>query len=356
MVARNDIRSLSLSEIETFFKVNGQKSFRARQVYDWLWKKSCRSFDEMTNLSKEIRSFLEQNFTFTTITVESVLKSDDGTMKSTFLLHDGLRIEGVLIPTDGRTTACISSQAGCPFACVFCATGQLGFKRNLASTEIFDQVALLNEQSLQFFGNSLSNIVYMGMGEPLLNYDNVVASIEKITDPEGMGMSPQRITVSSVGIPEKIIKMADDNPRYHFALSLHVAQNEKRDKIIPVNKKYPVKDLVKALKHYHKVTGKRITIEYVLFRGVNDSLADAADLAVFCKNFPVKINLIEYNPVENTGFYPSDSRTMKGFQEFLEQKNLVVNLRRSRGKDISAACGQLAGKYTNTKNHEQTDI
>ncbi len=344
MVTKKDIRSLSLLGIETFFKVNGQKNFRVQQVYDWLWKKSCRSFNEMSNLSKEIRSLLDQHFSFPVITIDTEQKSADGTIKSSFLLDDGLRVEGVLIPSEGRTTACISSQAGCPLACTFCATGKLGFRRNLLFAEIFDQIALIQEQSVKFYGKPLSNIVYMGMGEPLLNYENVRASVEKVIDPGGMGMSPQRITVSSVGIPEKIKKMADDKARYHFALSLHAARDDKRGQIIPVNQKYPLKDLIKALKYYHKVTGKRITIEYILFRDFNDGLADASDLAVFCKNFPVKINLIEYNQVENAGFLPSEAHTMKVFQDFLEQKNLVVNLRRSRGKDIAAACGQLAGK------------
>ena len=344
MVSKQDIRSLSLSEIEVFFQDNGQKKFRARQVYDWLWKKSGRSFEAMSNVSKETRALLGQHFSFPAIAIGAEQRSDDGTIKSSFLLHDGLSVEGVLIPSEGRTTACISSQAGCPLACTFCATGQLGFKRNLHYAEIFDQVSLIQDQSLSIFGKPISNIVYMGMGEPLLNYENVRSSIEKLTDPEGTGMSPQRITLSSVGIPEKIKQMADDKPRYHFALSLHAARDDKRDKIIPVNKKYPIKSLISALKYYHKVTGKRITIEYILFRAFNDGLEDAADLAAFCKNFPVKINLIEYNPVENTGFLPSDARSMKSFQDFLEQKNLVVCLRRSRGKDIAAACGQLSGK------------
>jgi 23S rRNA (adenine2503-C2)-methyltransferase len=344
MVTKKDIRSLSLSGIEDFFKINGQKNFRARQVYDWLWKKSCRSFDQMSNLSKETRELLDEHFTFPVIIPGVEQKSSDGTVKSSFILPDGLLVESVLIPSEDRTTACISSQAGCPLACTFCATGQFGFKRNLAFTEIFDQVAILQEQSVKLFGKPLSNIVYMGMGEPLLNYENVRTSIEKITDPEGMGMSPQRITVSSVGIPEKINRMAEDKPRYSFALSLHAARNDKRDKIIPINQKYPLRELIKALVNYHKITRKRITIEYILFRGFNDGLADAADLLAFCKNFPVKINLIEYNQVENTGFMPSAANTMKVFQDFLEQKNLVVNLRRSRGIDISAACGQLAGK------------
>lgn len=344
MVINQDIRTLSLSEVETFFQEHGEKKFRARQVYEWLWKKSCRSFEGMSNLSKGTRSLLESNFSFRVARPGITQTSEDGTYKNTFVLHDGLRVEGVLIPSDGRTTACISSQVGCPLACSFCATGQQGFRRNLLFTEIFDQVSMLQEQSYRHFGKPLSNIVYMGMGEPLLNYENVRASVDKITDPEGLGISPQRITVSTVGIPDKIKQMADDGARYHLALSLHAATNEKRNKIIPVNQKYPLNELIKSLKYYHKTTKKRITIEYILFRDFNDGLEDAADLAIFCKNFPVKINLIEYNPVEKTGFFPSEPQSLKLFKEYLEQKNMVVNLRKSRGADIAAACGQLAGK------------
>jgi 23S rRNA (adenine2503-C2)-methyltransferase len=343
MVSKTNIRSLTLSGLEEFFIHNGQQKYRARQVYEWLWKKSCRSFDEMSNLSKTSRNLLDEHFSFPVTTIGTSVQSSDKTIKYTFLTHDNLVVEGVLIPSQGRVTACISSQVGCALACTFCATGQLKFRRNLDFSEIFDQVTLLQDQSLKMFGKGLSNIVYMGMGEPLLNYENVFASVEKICDPEGTGMSPQRITISSVGIADQITRMAEDNPRFHFALSLHSANNEKRNKIIPVNRKYPLPELVKVLKYYHKKTGKRITIEYILFGGFNDSPDDAAELAVFCKNFPVKINLIEYNTVEGSGFHSPEEKRIVTFQEFLEKKNLVVNLRKSRGKDIAAACGQLAG-------------
>ena len=253
-------------------------------------------------------------------------------------------VEGVLIPSDGRTTACISCQAGCPLACSFCATGQLGFNRNLSFHEIYDQVVLLNMQSKRLFGSSLTNIVYMGMGEPLLNYDQVLRSVEKITSETGLGISPQRITISSVGIPKMIMKMADDNVKFHFALSLHAANNEKRSRIIPVNKKYPLEELTEALKYYHQKTKKRFTIEYILFNDFNDGIQDARELAVFCKSFPVKINLIEYNSTQNTLFRKSQKARVIAFKEFLETKNLVVNTRKSRGEDIAAACGQLALK------------
>ena len=339
-----DIRLSSLAEIEAFFQLIDEKPFRAKQVYEWLWKKSCRSFDEMTNLSKETREKLRQKFTFDIVTIRKTFTSADGTVKNIFRLHDGLLVEGVLIPSDDRTTACISCQAGCPLDCRFCATGQLGFTRNLSFPEIYDQVVLLNLQSKQFFGSSLTNIVYMGMGEPLLNYEQVLQSVEKITSEAGLGISPQRITISSVGIPKMIMKMADDNVKFHFALSLHSANNEKRSRIIPLNKKFPLEELTDALKYYHQKTKKRFTIEYILFNDFNDSIHDARELAIFCKSFPVKINLIEYNSTHTSFFQKSQTGKLTAFKEFLEMKNLVVNTRKSRGEDIAAACGQLALK------------
>jgi len=343
--AKTDIRSLSLAEIENFFIENKEKPFRARQVYEWLWKKGCRSFDEMTSLSKESRQFMVEQFTFPVLSVEKEFSSTDGTIKSLFRLPDDLYVEGVLIPEAYRTTACISSQVGCPLGCAFCATGFLGFKRNLSFTEILDQVMETNRQSLKYFQIPLSNIVFMGMGEPLLNYEEVKKSIEKITSADGQAMSPQRITVSSVGIPSVIRRLADDKIRFHFALSLHAANNSKRSKIIPLNKKYPIEELIESLKYFHSATKKRITIEYLLFNSFNDSSEDASDLARFCRNFPVKINLIEYNPVSGSVYKRPEPSRVNAFKEFLEKRNMVVNLRKSRGGDINAACGQLAAKH-----------
>jgi 23S rRNA (adenine2503-C2)-methyltransferase len=339
-----DIRLLSLADIEAFFRTIDEKSFRAKQVYEWLWKKSCRSFDEMTNLPKQTREKLQQKFSFHIVTIHKTITSSDGTVKNIFHLHDGSLVEGVLIPSDGRTTACISCQAGCSLACSFCATGQLGFNKNLSFLEIYDQVVLLNHQSKQIFGSSLTNIVYMGMGEPLLNYEEVLKSVEKITSETGLGISPQRITISSVGIPKMIMKMADDNVKFHFALSLHSANNEKRNRIIPSNKKFPLEELTETLKYYHLKTKKRFTIEYILFQDFNDSILDARELTIFCKSFPVKINLIEYNSTHHPVFQKSQPGKMIAFKEFLEKKNLIVNIRKSRGEDIAAACGQLALK------------
>ncbi len=353
-----DIRSMTKPDLEHFFLRHGEKKFRTTQVYEWLWKKSCHSFEEMTSLPKDVRHMLENHFTFHTAVSETQQNSSDGTVKTLFRLHDGFVIEAVLIPSGDRSTVCISSQAGCALGCKFCATGQIGFLRNLTTGEIFDQVTAMHLAGATMAdpgpaeiqtGSRISNIVFMGMGEPFLNYDNVLGAISKIVSPDGYGMSPQRITVSSVGIPKMIKKMAEDDPGYHFALSLHAATDEKRDQIIPLNRKFPIGDLTEALKYYHKKTGKRFTIEYILFGGFNDSVADAKDLALFCKSFPVKINIIEFNPVNGSGFIKSDPDKTRAFVGFLETRNLIVNIRQSMGKDIDAACGQLAGNPLKVK-------
>jgi 23S rRNA (adenine2503-C2)-methyltransferase len=339
-----DIRRQTLPDLTVFFARLNEKSYRAGQVYEWLWKKGARGFSEMTSLPAGIREKLSDHFSFPAAKLSDEKVSSDGTVKTVFRLDDGLRVEGVLIPSGGRTTACISSQVGCPLGCTFCATGTLGFTRNLTRGEIFDQAVLLDALSKKNPGVPLSNIVFMGMGEPLMNYPEVAAAVERLTAPDGQGISPQRITLSSVGIPKMIRQLADDGMKAHFALSLHAATNAKRDRIIPVNRRFPLEDLTAALKYYYQVTKKRFTIEYVLLNGFNDSEADAKALATFCRSFPVKINLIEYNPVEGSGYSSADMTRVKAFAAFLEKRNLVVNIRRSRGKDIEAACGQLVGK------------
>ena len=339
-----DIRSLSSEELEGFLLENQEKKFRAKQIHEWIWKKGCRSFNEMTNLSASLRAKLTSSFIFPTIAEGQQQTSQDGTLKMGFRLHDDLIIEGVLIPSEGRSTACISTQAGCALGCTFCATGTIGLYRNLTATEIFDQVWLLNEKSLQQHQVPLSNIVFMGMGEPLFNYQNVKRAIDIITDPDGMGVSPQRLTISSVGVPKIIRQLADDQVKVNFAISLHAANDQKRNSIIPFNKQHPISDLIDSLKYYHQQTGKRFTIEYLLLKDFNDTLDDAKELAVLCRNFPVKINLIEFNPISGIDYQRSDMKRMKEFKDFLESRNMIVNIRKSRGKDIDAACGQLAGK------------
>jgi len=342
----SDIRDHTPEELKAFFLARNEKAFRGRQVYDWLWKKQCASFDEMSDLPKAVRELLKENFTFLRAVPLKTQQSNDGTAKIGFGLWDGPMVEGVLIPSGGRFTACVSSQAGCPLGCIFCATGQLGFTRNLSAGEIFDQAACLNKLACERTGSmaGLSNIVFMGMGEPLLNYENVRKSIEVITSADGMGMSPQRITVSSLGIPKMIRKMADDQLKCHFALSLHAASDVKRNRLVPFNLRHPLDEVRDALKYYYQKTGKRFTIEYILFRDVNDSVSDARELAAFCRSFPVKVNLLEYNEVERTGLLRTSPERLKAFAGFLESKNMVVNIRKSRGRDIDAACGQLAGK------------
>jgi len=353
----SDIRDLSREELKSFFLAKKEKSFRGSQVYEWLWKKQCESFEEMSDIPKSARELLKSNFTFHRANPARTQESRDGTVKIGFSLYDGSMVEGVLIPSGGRYTACVSSQVGCPLGCLFCATGRLGFIRNLSPAEIFDQAACLNKLALERTKSpsGLSNIVFMGMGEPLLNYGNVMRSIEMFTSEDGMGMSPQRITVSSLGIPKIIRRLADDGVKCHFALSLHSAVNEKRNRIIPFNLSHPVEELKDALKYYYSKTGRRFTIEYILFKDVNDSITDAAELAAFCKNFPVKVNLLEYNEVKETGFYKTSLERLQAFAGFLEKKNMVVNIRKSRGKDIDAACGQLAGKTNSEKRKAKSE-
>lgn len=344
MAQTQDIRSLSQEEIKTFLVEHGEKPFRAKQIEEWLWKKAVHSFDEMTNLSAATRALLAEHFVINAVEVAEKQVSSDRTIKSSFRTHDGKIVEGVLIPTASRMTACISSQIGCSLTCSFCATGRLERLRNLNADEIFDQVVHIAAQSQEHYGIPLSNIVYMGMGEPLLNYRNVLDSIVRITSPDGLGMSPKRITVSTAGIAKMIRKLGDDKVRFNLALSLHAANEEKRSRIMPINDTNSLSELADAMRYFCEQTDTRPTLEYIIFKDFNDSLADARELADFCKKFPTKINIIEYNPIDDGEFQKADERKVDIFKAFLEDRNLVVNVRRSRGKDIDAACGQLANK------------
>ena len=344
-----NIRTLALPELTRFCTEHGIESYRARQVYEWLWKKTARSFDQMSNISLPNRELLKEHFTINPIEINSTQKSEDGTIKMSFRLFDGHIVEGVLIPSGSRMTACISSQVGCNLACKFCATGMIRYIRNLFFDEIFDQVAIIAETAKKEYNLPLTHIVYMGMGEPMLNYHNVLKSVERISAEDGLGMSPQRITVSTVGIASMIRQLGNDKVRFNLALSLHSAVNEKRNQIIPYNLRNTLEDLIEAVKYFHQQTHARITLEYVMLKGFNDTISDARALAEFCKNFPVKINLIQYNPVENSPYEDSGDERTRAFKEFLDRKNLVVNIRRSRGQDIDAACGQLANKIIGNK-------
>jgi len=340
-----NIRTLSLADLEQYFETLGEKKFRAKQVYEWLWQKNAGSFADMTNLSKELRQKLGENFTLPALSVDATQHSSDGTVKSRFRTHDGHLVEGVLIPTDERKTACVSSQIGCSLSCKFCATGYMDRKRNLDFDEIYDEVVLLNKQSEDTYGKKLSNIVFMGMGEPLLNYKNVTRAIERITSPDGLGMSPKRITVSTAGVAKMIKQLGDDKVKFKLALSLHAANDAKRHEIMPINDTNNIKALIEALNYFYKQTGNEITFEYILFKNFNDSLKDADELIKVYRQVPADlVNIIEYNPIDQADFQKPDEETVQQFMDYLQRHRVNARLRRSRGKDIDAACGQLANK------------
>ena len=344
MKNKNDIRSLTLDELTSFFQKNGLPSYKAKQVYEWLWKKSCLSFDDMTNISLETRKLLKNKFVINHINIDRFQKSNDGTIKNAIALFDDLFVESVLIPTKNRTTACVSSQVGCSLDCEFCATSKMDRIRNLNPDEIYDQVATINSQSLNYYGKPLSNIVFMGMGEPLLNYNNVIKGIKKITSKNGLGMSPKRITVSTSGISKMIIKMADDNVKFNLAVSLHSAIEKTRNEIMPFTKKFPLNDLKQAIKHWYSKTKKIVTYEYIVWNNINDDDEHINALVDFCKFSPSKVNLIEYNSTENSLFNSASDNIIDRYIDALEKNKIPVTIRKSRGKDIDAACGQLANK------------
>ncbi len=343
-VEKKDIRSLTKEQLREFFVAQGDKSFRGNQVYEWLWSKGAHGFEDMSNLSKESRQMLEAHFVINHINVDQRQQSSDGTVKNAVRLHDGLIVESVLIPTNTRTTACVSSQVGCSLDCTFCATAQLKRMRNLNPDEIYDQVLAIDQESRQLFGRPLSNIVFMGMGEPLMNYNNVQKAIEKITSSEGMGMSPKRITVSTSGIPKMIKKLADDEVKFKLAVSLHSAIDEIRADIMPFAKNFPLQELRESLEYWYAKTRSRVTYEYVVWKGINDDQKSIDALVRFCKYVPCKVNLIEYNPIDDGKFQQADSSAIDNYIRTLERNDIVAKVRRSRGKDIDAACGQLANK------------
>jgi len=346
MTTKTDIRSLTKEALRDFFITHDMKAFRGNQVYEWLWHKGAHDFDGMTNISKETRQFLEEHFVINHIEVDDMQQSSDGTVKNAIKLHDGLIVESVFIPTSSRTTACVSSQVGCSLNCTFCATARLKKMRNLNPDEIYDQVVAIDRQSRLYKNHKLSNIVFMGMGEPLLNYKNVLKSIEMITSEEGLGMSPRRITLSTVGLHKMIMKLADDGVRFNLAVSLHSAIDEVRSKMMPINEKSNLADLLYSLQYWYAKTDRIITFEYVVWKGINDKKKDIDALVAYCKKVPSKVNLIEYNAIEEDGFEQADEEAVAYYKRELERNLITVNIRRSRGKDIDAACGQLANKTT----------
>lgn len=341
---KKDIRALTKEQLREFFVKNGDRAFRGNQVYEWLWSKSLHSFEDMTNLSKETREMLDTNFVINHIEVDSMQKSNDGTIKNGIKLHDGLVVESVLIPTDKRTTACVSSQVGCSLNCKFCATARLKRMRNLNPDEIYDQVVAIDQQSRLYHQRKLTNIVFMGMGEPLMNYNNVLKAIDKITSDEGLGMSAKRITLSTSGIPKMIKKMADDEVKFNLAVSLHSAIDEVRTLIMPFNETFPLDELRESLKYWYAKTRRKVTYEYVVWKGINDTKEAIQALVKFCKHIPCKVNLIEYNSIDDPQFQQANDDALNNYISNLEMNDITVNVRRSRGKDIDAACGQLANK------------
>lgn len=346
MNKQQDIRQVSTEALATQMLAMGEAKFRAKQIQEWLWKKGALGFDEMTNLSKSLREKLKETYSFFPAQEETVQVSADGTVKLGIKLHDNRVVEGVMIPDEDRATACVSSQVGCSLSCSFCATGQLKRERNLSTAEIYDQITLLNRHAAKANnGRGLTNIVYMGMGEPLLNYDNVMESIRHITSPDGLNMASKRLTLSTSGIERGIRRLADEGLKINLAFSLHAPTNEKRGKIMDVNRSNPLENVMDALIYFYQKTKNKITFEYILFDELNDSIEDAEDLIKLYKKVPAFINLIEYNHVDGLAFKKSRPARRDAFLAYLRSKNIEAQIRRSRGEDIDAACGQLANKH-----------
>ncbi|HET6567198.1 MAG TPA: 23S rRNA (adenine(2503)-C(2))-methyltransferase RlmN [Rhodothermales bacterium] len=352
-VARKvDLKALDRAGLEHFARGLGQPAYRGRQLFKWLFGKGATSFEEMTDLPLAFREALAEAAEIETIRPDVLQTARDGTIKGLFTLPSGRKIEAVLIPDfdeDGdprRLTVCVSSQVGCAMACSFCATGQMGFQQNLTAGEIFDQIWQMNTLSEERYGGRISNVVFMGMGEPLLNYDNLLRAIGVITDAEGFGLSPKRITVSTVGLARRIKQLADEGTKFNLAVSLHAPTDEKRSSIMPVNRAAAtdLAALKEAIRYYARKTGRGVTYEYCMFHGFNDAEEDARRLAEVAGWAPSKVNLIMYNPVAGLGFERTPEERLDRFIRVLVSRGVRVTVRRSRGQDIDAACGQLAAK------------
>lgn len=353
MKETQNIRTLDLEALKVVMTEMSEKPFRAKQIFEWLWQKDASSFEQMSSLSKSLREQLEERFYIDHLELKDQQISSDKTIKCAFNTIEGSVIEGVLIPTSKRMTACISSQVGCSLACKFCATGKLKLMKNLSAGEMVDQVAYLRDQADSRYNTTLSNIVYMGMGEPLLNYNNMLKSTELISSEQGLGISPKRITVSTAGIAKMIKRLGDDNVKFNLALSLHAANDKKRSQIMDINDSNNLEALKEALVYFHSKTGTRVTFEYIIFKDFNDKLEDAQELAEFAKCIPCKINIIEYNPIDDGELQQASIERVDAFANYIESKNLIVHIRRSRGKDIDAACGQLANKNNAIKKEDR---
>ena len=341
----DDIRSISLEKLNKFIEKNNFPLYRSNQIFNWINKSSVKSFDDMTNLPKSLIDLLKENFRLNFSQILSKQISIDSTMKFAIKLHDKLVVESVLIPSGDRVTACVSSQVGCSLDCEFCATSKLSRMRNLESYEIFDQIILLNEQSIENYSLPISNIVFMGMGEPLLNYNNVINSINLITGKEGIEISNKKITLSTSGISKMIHKMADDNVKFNLAISLHSAIESTRNEIMPFSKSFPLNQLIKSLEYWYEKTKRKVTFEYLIWKGINDNFEHIDALVKICKRVPSKVNLIEYNSIDDPRFSKADELWVNNYLNILKENKVSASIRRSRGKDIQAACGQLANKH-----------
>ena len=337
-----EIKNLNFEEFQDFVQNLGLEKYRARQIAQWLYKKRIRSFDEMTNISKSVRKLLSGNAEIDVLKPVKVEESADGTRKYLFELEDGNRIESVFIPEKDWNTLCVSTQVGCPAQCKFCLTAKDGFTRNLTAAEIVDQYIHVQRDVGE--DRRISNVVFMGMGEPLLNFDNVKKAVEIMTDRNMLDLSTRKITISTVGIVPGIDRMAKEMNKVKLAVSLHATTDETREKIVPLNRRYPISEIMAALKRYPADNIRRIMIEYVMLKGVNDSIEDAKRLVKLIKGIPVKVNLIPFNPYPGALFEPSPREQIEKFQKVLWDYNIAAFIRDSRGQDISAACGMLRTK------------
>ena len=342
---KKDIRNIDFLELKDFLTSCNEKEYKSKQIFEWIWKKSKTSFDSMSNISIKTKKTLEQEFYFKETKIKKKLFSKDGTVKFLFSFYDGKTGEGVLIPQNKRYTACISSQVGCSLDCSFCATGKMKLERNLMYQEIYDQVCLINKTCLKEFSKKITNIVYMGMGEPFLNYQNVIKSIKKITSKQyGLGMSEKRITVSTSGISKIIKKFSNENLKVNLALSLHSANNNKRTQIMSINKTNNLKELKESLMYFYKKTKIKPTLEYILLKDINDKEEDIQSLVLFCKQTPAKVNFIEYNEIENGEYNKTPKEKVTEILKVFDKNKITAKFRQSRGEDINAACGQLVTK------------
>ena len=340
-----DIRLIRPENLEQLLKKNKFPKYRSKQIQNWARKINVQSFDQMSNLPSDLIHFLIENFKLNKSKVKTSKKSSDGTIKFAIQLYDNLIVEAVLIPSNKRITACVSSQVGCSLDCNFCATSKIKKMRNLESYEIFDQIMLLNKESINHFSSPITNIVFMGMGEPLLNYKNVIESIDQITSDFGIGISYKKITLSTSGISKMIRKMADDNVKFNLAISLHTALEKTRNKVMPFSKSFPIKELVDSLEYWYKKIKRKITFEYLIWKEINDDFEHINALVSICKRIPSKVNIIEYNDTDDSVFQNADDKWINNYLTTLKENRIPVSVRRSRGKDIDAACGQLANKY-----------